>query len=94
MESSVFPTPVGPQNINDPIGLLGSFSPTLALLTALDIAVTASFCPTTLSWRTSSSLKSLSDSSSVNFSTGILAQTETTFAISVLLTILLNSKVL
>ncbi|MNP23575.1 hypothetical protein D3C76_1162910 [compost metagenome] len=42
LESSVFPTPVGPKNINDPIGLLGSFNPTLALLTALATDLTAS----------------------------------------------------
>ncbi|MPN44394.1 hypothetical protein SDC9_191959 [bioreactor metagenome] len=40
-ESSVFPTPVGPKNINEPIGFLGSLSPTLDLLIALDKASTA-----------------------------------------------------
>ncbi|MPN15869.1 hypothetical protein SDC9_163205 [bioreactor metagenome] len=46
--SSVLPTPVGPKNINEPIGRFGSFIPALALITALDTAVTASSCPITL----------------------------------------------
>ena len=32
LESSVFPTPVGPRNKKEPIGLAGSFNPTLPLL--------------------------------------------------------------
>ncbi len=39
----VLPTPVGPTNIKVPTGFLGSFSPTLALLIALDTAETACF---------------------------------------------------
>ncbi len=35
--SSVFPTPVGPKNKNEPIGLFGSFNPTLPLLIALQL---------------------------------------------------------
>jgi len=31
--------------MNEPIGLFGSFKPTLALLTALEIDFTASSCP-------------------------------------------------
>ena len=31
LESSVFPTPVGPKNKKEPIGLFGSFNPTLPL---------------------------------------------------------------
>ena len=42
-DSSVFPTPVGPRNKNEPVGRLGSLSPTLPLLTALATADTASF---------------------------------------------------
>src|SRR3712207_7010147 len=34
LDNSVFPTPVGPKNIKEPTGRLGSFRPTLALLTA------------------------------------------------------------
>ena len=46
--SSVLPTPVGPKNKNEPVGLLGSVSPTLPLLIALDTEDTASSCPITL----------------------------------------------
>ena len=42
-ESSVLPTPVGPKNKNEPIGLFGSFNPTLPLLIAFETASTASF---------------------------------------------------
>jgi len=42
LQSSVLPTPVGPQKIKVPIGLLGFLSPTLALLTALVKAFIAS----------------------------------------------------
>ena len=48
LASSVFPTPVGPKNMNDPIGLLGSFMPLLARRTASATNCTASSCPTTL----------------------------------------------
>ena len=41
--SSVLPTPVGPRNINEPIGLFSSLSPALARITAFATAVTASF---------------------------------------------------
>ena len=46
--SSVLPTPVGPKNRNEPIGLLGSFNPTLPLFIAFATASTASSCPITL----------------------------------------------
>ena len=42
-ESSVLPTPVGPKNKNEPIGLFGSFNPTLPRLIAFATASTASF---------------------------------------------------
>ena len=42
LHSSVFPTPVGPRKINEPIGRLGSFMPALARLSALETALTAS----------------------------------------------------
>ena len=38
----VFPTPVGPINIKEPIGLLGSFNPARFLLMALTTFFTAS----------------------------------------------------
>ena len=81
-ESSVFPTPVGPKNRNDPIGLLGSLSPTLPRLMALATADTASSWPTTLLWRISSSFLKRSLSSSLSFFTGILVQLDITAAIS------------
>ena len=81
-ESSVFPSPVGPKNRNVPIGLDGSFSPTLPLLIAFETASTASFCPITLLCRTFSKFFNLSFSSCVSFLTGILVQVEITSAIS------------
>ncbi len=81
-DSSVLPTPVGPRNMNDPIGLSGSLSPTLARLTALEMEFTASSCPMTLSCRSSSRLSSFSDSLSVSFFTGTLVHLETTCAMS------------
>ena len=69
--SCVLPTPVGPKNMNEPIGFLGSLSPERALniLSATDF--TASSCPMTswcsMSWRWSN----LSLSVSTSFCTGM-----------------------
>ena len=41
-DNSVLPTPVGPKNRNEPIGLFGDLSPTRLRLTAFARAVTAS----------------------------------------------------
>ena len=82
LESSVLPTPVGPRNKKEPIGLLGSFNPTRPLRIALDTAVTASSCPITLSCKIFSKFLNLSVSSSANFLTGILVQLEIISAIS------------
>ena len=82
LASSVLPTPVGPRNINDPIGLFSSFSPALALITALATAVTASSWPITLSWSSSSSLRSFSLSPSTSFVTGIPVHLDTISEIS------------
>jgi hypothetical protein len=49
--NSVFPTPVGHKKRKDPIGLLGSFKPALALRTAFETEDTAKFCQTTLDQR-------------------------------------------
>ena len=76
--SSVLPTPVGPEKIKLPIGLLGLFKPTLARRIAFDNAITASFCPITLLWRVSSSFNNLSDSPSVIFVTGTPVMVEIT----------------
>ena len=43
--SCVFPTPVGPRKINDPMGFPGSFKPTRFLLIAFTTFSTASFWP-------------------------------------------------
>ena len=90
LESSVFPTPVGPRNKKEPMGRLGSFNPTRPLRMAFDTAVTASSCPTTRSWRIPSRFLRRSDSSSASFFTGILVQPATTSAISFSLTISLR----
>ena len=49
LESSVFPTPVGPRNRKEPIGRRGSLRPTRPRRMALETAVTASSWPTTRS---------------------------------------------
>ena len=81
-ESSVFPTPVGPKNMKEPMGRLGSLSPTLPRRIAFATALTASSCPITRLWRNSSILRSLSLSSSASFLTGIPVQPEIISAMS------------
>ena len=93
-ESSVLPTPVGPKNRNEPIGLLGSLSPTLPLRIALATAVTASSCPITLLCRVSSSFIRRSDSACAILCTGIFVHVDTTEAISSSSTIRLFSLML
>ena len=85
-DSSVFPTPVGPKNRNEPMGLPGSCKPTLPLLMALETALTAAFWPITRLCSTLSSRSSRSLSFSVSFFTGTFVQEETTSAISFSLT--------
>ena len=80
--SSVFPTPVGPRKIKEPIGLLSSLNPLLALLIALAMAVTASSWSTTLSWSFSSRWTSFSLSCSSIFETGMPVHSDTISAIS------------
>ena len=63
---SVFPTPDGPKNINDPEGLLGSFNPDLVLLIALETADIASFWPIILLCNSTSISSSLAVSSCVS----------------------------
>ena len=48
LANCVLPTPVCPKKINEPIGLLGSLSPTLFLCIAFTTLETASSCPMTL----------------------------------------------
>ena len=45
LASSVFPTPVGPRKMNEPIGRFGSFSPARARRIASDTASIASVLP-------------------------------------------------
>ena len=80
--SSVLPTPVGPKNKNEPIGLFGSFNPTLPLLIAFATAETASSCPTTLLCKLSSRCLNFSFSVSDILLTGIPVQVDITPAIS------------
>ena len=47
LASSVFPTPVGPRKMNEPIGRLGSFRPARARRTALETIPIASSWPMT-----------------------------------------------
>ena len=63
---SVFPTPVGPRKINEPMGRLGSESPDRARRTALATSSRASSCPTTRVRSRSSILTSFSDSLSMH----------------------------
>ena len=64
--SSVFPTPDGPRNINDPEGRLGSFNPALVRLIAWLTAFMLSSCPITRLCSSSSIRKSFAVSSSVS----------------------------
>ena len=79
--SSVFPTPVGPTNMNDG-GLFVLFKPTLFLLIALETASTASFWPIILLCKLSSRFNNFFVSSSVILFTGIFVQLSITFAMS------------
>ena len=82
LQSSVFPTPVGPRNKKEPIGRFGSFNPTLPRRIAFATATTASSCPTTRSWRMDSSFKRRSVSPSASLLTGIFVHPEITSAMS------------
>ena len=78
----VLPTPVGPKNINVPIGLLGSLSPTRLLRIALTSLSTAESCATTLERRSSFILASFIPSACAIRCTGMPEIMETTSAIS------------
>ena len=82
LDNSVLPTPVGPKNRKEPIGLFGSCNPTLPLFIALATALTASSWPTTRLCKILSNLRSFSLSFCASFWTGIFVQLETTSAIS------------
>jgi hypothetical protein len=90
--SSVFPTPVGPRNRNEPIGRRGSLSPARARRTASDTAMIASSWPTTRSWSRSSMWMSLAVSPSMSRLTGMPVQAPTISAISSAVTSSLRSE--
>ncbi len=75
--SSVLPTPVGPRNIKEPMGRLGSCSPARARLTAVETALTASVWPITRLPSASSIFRSFSRSPSSIRSTGMPVQRDT-----------------
>ena len=80
--SSVFPTPVVPRKINEPIGRFVSCSPARLRRIALETAAIASSWPTTRLWSSASRLSSFSLSLCSILLTGIPVQRETTSAIS------------
>ncbi len=80
--SSVFPTPVGPRKMNEPMGRLGSLRPARARRTARETVSIASSWPIIRWWRTSSILSSRSDSSWAMRVTGMPVHIATTCAIS------------
>ena len=80
--SSVFPTPVGPRKMNEPMGRLGSCRPARERRTALAMASTAWSCPITRVCRRSSILVRRSCSPSSIFSTGMPVHFDTTAAMS------------
>ena len=91
LASSVFPTPVGPRKINEPIGRFSSLRPARALSMASETASTPSSWPMTLLWRISGSLRSFSLSLSTSLATGMPVQPEMTSAISSSVTSSLSS---
>ena len=82
MQSSVFPTPVGPRNRNDPKGRPGSPSPILPRRMAPDTALMASVCPTMRLLRLSSRWRSCWLCSLVKVEVSIPVMEETTLATS------------
>src|SRR5438874_2079366 len=80
--SSVFPTPVGPEKMNEPIGRLGSLSPARDRRMARETALMASSWPTTDPWISSSIRISLDASASCSRVTGMPVQRETMTAMA------------
>ena len=79
---SVFPTPVGPRKMKDPMGRFGSERPARARRTAAETASTASRCPMTRSASRSSICSSFWTSPSISLETGMPVHLDTTSAIS------------
>ena len=80
--NSVFPTPVVPRKMNEPMGRLGSCRPARLRRTASLTACMASSCPMTLLCNSSSRLSSFWRSLSSILLTGIPVQRDTTSAMS------------
>ena len=80
--SSVFPTPVGPRKMKEPIGRFGSCRPERARRSAFATASTACSWPTTRWCKRSSMWMSFSTSPSSRRETGIPVHEETTAAMS------------
>ena len=80
--SSVLPTPVGPRNRKEPIGLFGSLMPAFDLWMASQTFVTPSSWPITRSCNILSRCRVFCFSDSFSFATGILVQREIILAIS------------
>jgi hypothetical protein len=80
--SSVLPTPVGPRNMNEPVGRFGSATPARLRRTASETAVTACRCPTTRLPSSSSMRSSLAVSPSSIRPAGMPVHADTTSAMS------------
>jgi len=80
--SSVLPTPVGPRNMNDPMGLSGSERPARLRRMAPATTFTAWSWPITRSWSFASKSTSFSISPFIILLTGMPVQALTTSAIS------------
>mmetsp|Transcript_133615 Transcript_133615/g.333471 ORF Transcript_133615/g.333471 Transcript_133615/m.333471 type:complete len:240 (+) Transcript_133615:1033-1752(+) len=89
-QSSVLPTPVGPQNMRPAMGLTGSRSPKRARLSALQTDSTASFWPMMLRLSSSSKFMSRADSLAPTRSTAIPVHSATICATSSSMTCLCN----
>ena len=70
LATSVLPTPVGPKNMKDPIGRLGSLIPARALIIASLTSFKALSCPFTLRFKFSSKFNNFSLSPPTNLETG------------------------
>jgi hypothetical protein len=79
---SVFHTPVGHRNINEPIGFVSSDNQALFIIIALATLSKASSCQKIVFLRTSSKLENLALSVSISFPTGTQVHFDTTLAIS------------
>ena len=82
LANKVLPTPVGPRNMNDPIGRLGSFKSARERLNALAITSVAFSCPITSALSSFSKLSNFLLSFCSIRDNGIPVQSETIFSIA------------